>query len=319
MRDPWQLLSRKWEYSMCSLPVVVGVLILLFQGWLTESLTLAIVPEAGAIQDERAFGTRFVLLSGAALVYSLICLVASLYYGLRLRAIRRRPDAPPASWTPVWLLVASSTLFFGCYFLFPEILSLSAVTLKPTLDLYNQSTDVTSAMGLRGVLLAAIPALFGGLAAIMSAAHAALATKGALASFCAEEDGSRRRVESALREVLNGMLVLSVALIGSVVLVTLHVHAHAPLLPDHLQGQYEQFASFVSVFWGLGLTVVAASTCMPQLGALLHLRRLGAVVTDPTRYETARSAMAERLEMALAIFGPFLIAFLGWVAERVLT
>lgn len=303
---------------MCSLPVFVGLFVLLFQGWLTDELVRAIVPEASPIHDQRAFATRFVLLSGAALIYSLVCIASILYYALRVRSIRQAPGAPDFSWIPVWLLAASSVLFFGCYFLFPEVLSISAVTLKPTLDLYEQHTSVTSTIGARGVLLVSIPSLFGVVAAILSAVHGSLTTKGALVRFGADRKASHRAVEPAHREVLNGMMALSVVLIGSVLLVTLHVHAHAPLLPEDLRPQYEHFASFVSVFWGIALTIVAASACVPQLFALLYLRRLVAASGEPLRNETGRSALVEKLEMGLSVFGPFMVAFLGWLAERVL-
>lgn len=303
---------------MCSLPVFVGVFVLVLQGWLTDELLHAIVPDASPIHDERTFATRFVLLSGAALIYSLVCIAAVVYYTLRVRSLRRVPGAPDLSPIPVWLLAAASVLFFVCYFLFPEILTISAVTLKPTLDLYEQHTSVTSTIGLRGVALVSVPSLFGVVAAILNAIHGSLATKGALVRVGADRKAFHQAVESAHREVLNGMMVLSAVLVGSVLLVTLHVQAHASLLPEDLLPQYLHFASFVSVFWGIGLTIVAASACVPQLLALLHARRLAVADGVPLTKRTGRSALVEKLEMSLSVLGPFLVAFLGWLAERVL-
>ena len=215
-------------------------------------------------------------------------------------------------------LAAPSVLFFGCYFLFPEVLRISTITLKPTLDLYEQHTSVTSTIGLRGLALVSIPSLLGVVAAIMSSIHGSLATKGALVGVGADRKAFRQTVESAHREVLNGVMVLSTTLVGSVLLVTLHVHAHASLLPEALLPQYQHFASFVSVFWGIGLTIVAASACVPQLLVLVQLRRLAAPGGELPANETGRSAVVEKLEMGLSVFGPFLVAFLGWLAERVL-
>ena len=303
---------------MCFLPAFVGVLVLVFQGWLTEEVVHAIVPDASPIHDQRTFATRFVLLSGAALIYSLVCIGAVVYYASRVRSLRQAPGAPSISAIPVCLLAAASVLFFVCYFLFPEILTISAVTLKPTLDLYGPHAIVTSTMGLRGVALVSIPSFFGVVAAILNAIHGSLASKGALGRVGADRKAFLRAVESAHREVLNGMMVLGAVLVGSVLLVTLHVQAHASLLPEGLLPQYAHFASFVSVFWGIGLTIVAASACVPQLLALLLARRLAAADGEPIPKQTSRSALVEKLEMGLSVFGPFLVAFLGWLAERVL-
>ena len=103
-------------------------------------------------------------------------------------------------------------------------------------------------------------------------------------------------------------------LVASVLLVTLHVHAHGPLYGAGRVGLPPgEFASFVSVVWGIGLSIIAALIYVP------HLVRLGHAERDATTGVAAADGaggprgtpLLQKVEMALAIFGPLIIAVLA--------
>ena len=113
------------------------------------------------------------------------------------------------------------------------------------------------------------------------------------------------------------MVVLSGVLVASVLLVSLHVHAHTPLYGASASVAQAEFANLVSVVWGIGLTILAALTYVPHLVLLGYAGRSALAGPATAGAEGPRGApLLQKVEMALAIFGPLIIAVLAESLDR---
>ena len=117
------------------------------------------------------------------------------------------------------------------------------------------------------------------------------------------------------------MVVLSAVLVASVLLVSLHVHAHGPLYGGSASAPHAEFANFVSVVWGIGLSIVVALIYAPHLVLLGYGGRSApAGVADADRADGPLGApLFQKVQMALAIFGPVIIAVLARSLDRLLS
>ena len=118
--------------------------------------------------------------------------------------------------------------------------------------------------------------------------------------------------------LLNGMVVVSGVLVASVLLVSLHVHAHGPLYGAGAAGAHAEFANFVSVVWGIGLSIIVALIYVPHLVLVGYAGR-SALARVPAADGTdgpRGTSLLQKVEMALAIFGPLIIAVLAGALDR---
>lgn len=78
--------------------------------------------------------------------------------------------------------------------------------------------------------------------------------------------------------------------------------------------------TFVVVVWGIGLSVIAALIYLPHLVLLGHAGRSApAAVAGADRADRPQGApLLQKVEMALAIFGPVIIAVLARSLDRLL-
>ena len=111
--------------------------------------------------------------------------------------------------------------------------------------------------------------------------------------------------------LLNGMVVVSGVLVASVLLVSLHVHAHGPLYGAGASAAHAEFANFVSVVWGIGLSIIVALIYVPHLVLLEYAGQsapAGTAAADRADGPRRTASLFQKVQMALAIFGPVIIA-----------
>ena len=310
-----------WEWSILFLPGAAVLLLVLSQLWITDGLAGAIAPPAAGAGEVREFARGFIQISAATLVYVLICLAAIQYFWREVRAATGADQSAGRSRAVGGCCVAVGV--FGAalavmHTFFPSFFAISRITLEPTIGAYGAATDAIGVSRLHGQLLALAPNLAGVAAAVMGSFHTALVTRSAVA----EADGSPERSGAAPGEVpaslLNGMVVLSAVLVASVLLVSLHVHAHGPLYGAGAAVAHAEFANFVSAVWGIGLSVIAALIYVPHLVLLGYAGRsaLAGVAATGRADGPRRAPLLQKLEMALAIFGPLIIAVLARTLDR---
>lgn len=315
----WAFRDR-WEWSILFLPGAAFLLLLLSQLWITDGLARAVAPPLPAAGDGPSFARGFVQISAAALIYGLICLAAVQYFWREIGVAHR--SQPKRLYSPVVAVCCALIGVFGAaltvvHALDPSFFAISKVTLEPTIGAYGPATEAIGVSRLRGQLLVLLPNLAGIAAAVMGSLHAALVTKAAVADGNGGSGGNRAVPGGVPASLLNGMLVLSAVLIASVVLVTLHVHAHAPLYGAGASAAHEEFASFVAVVWGIGLSLIAALIYLPHL-VLLGIAGRTAAAGSPVGEGGSgprRAALLQKVEMALAIIGPVIIGVLTRVLE----
>lgn len=305
-----------WEWSILSLPVAAFLLLLMSQLWITDGMARAIAPPATGVEDVGEFARGFLQISAVTLVYVLICLAAMLYFWREVRAATRatlsagrRPAV--GAWCAAIGVFGAALIVVHTFF--PSFFAISRITLAPTIGAYGASTEAIGITRLHGQLLAFAPNLAGIAVAVMGSFHAALVTTKAVADAGRTPERNGATPGGVPASLLSGMVVLSVVLVASVLLVTLHVQVHRPLFGAGASAAHAAFASFVSIVWGIGLSIIAALIYVP------HLVRLGnAGQTAPAEAAAAARAGAPRgasvlqkAEMALAIFGPLIIAVLA--------
>ena len=309
-------LRDHWEWSILFLPVAVFLLFLLSQLWITDRLAGAIAPLATGPGDVREFARGFIQISAVTLVYILICLAAIQYFWCEVRAAAGTD--PSAGRGPAVGASCAAIGVFGAvlavvHTFSPSFFAISRITLEPTLSAYGSATDAIGISRLHGQLLALAPNLAGVAVAVMGSFHAALVTSRAVADANRAPERNGGSPGAGPGSLLNGMLVLSVVLVASVLLVTLHVHAHGPLYGAGASDAHGEFANFVSVVWGIGLSTIAALIYVP------HLVRLGYADRSATTGVAAAdfadgprgTPLLQKVEMALAIFGPVIIGVLA--------
>ena len=302
-----------WEWSVLFLPVAVFLLLLLSQLWITDRLAGAIAPPAAGPGAAPEFARGFIQISAVTLVYVLLCLAAILYFWREVRAAAGTD--PGAGRGPAVGAACAAIGGFGAalaviHTFIPSFFAISRITLEPTLAAYGAATDAIGISRVHGRLLALAPNLAGVGVAVLGSFHAALVTSRAVADGDRAPEGNGATPGGVPPSLLNGMVVLSVVLVASVLLVTLHVHAHGPLYGAGAAAAHGEFAGFVSVVWGIGLSTIAALIYVP------HLVRLGAadraaIAEDATAEAAAGrrgASLLQKAEMALAIFGPLIIA-----------
>ena len=289
---------------------------MLSQGWITDGLARAIAPQAAGPAEVGEFARGFIQISAVTLVYILVCLAAIQYFWRNVRAVagtdlsagRRRAMGACGAVIGVFgvALIVIHTFF-------PSFFAISRVTLEPTIAAYGAATDAIGITRLHGQLLAFAPNLAGVATAVIGSFHAALVTRRAVAEANRAPAGNGATPGGVPASLLNGMVVVSAILVASVLMVTLHVHAHGPLYGAGGADPHGEFASFVSIVWGIGLSLVAALIYLPHLVRLGYAGRsasAGEAAAD--RADAPRGAsLVQKVEMALAIFGPLIIAVLA--------
>ena len=315
-------LRSRWAWSILILPAAVFVLLMLSQLWITDGLAGAIAPPAAGSAEVREFARGFLQISALTLAYILICLAAIQYFwrevraaGAELSAGRRR--AVGACCAAIGGFGAALAVV---HTFFPSFFAISRITLEPTIGAYGAATDAIGISRLQGQLLALAPNLAGVAAAVMGSLHAALVTRRAVAEAgpAPVEDGATP--DGVPPSLLNGMVVVSGVLVASVLLVSLHVHAHGPLYGAGAPAAHAEFANFVSVVWGIGLSLVVALIYVPHLVRLGYAGRsalAGAAAADGANGPRG-APLFQKVEMALAIFGPVIIAVLARTLDRLL-
>ena len=316
-------LRSRWEWSILILPAAVFVLLLLSQLWITDGLAGAIAPAAAGPAEVREFARGFLQISALTLAYILICLAAIQYFWREVRgdatadlsaADRRAVGAACAAIGGFGAALAVVHTFF------PSFFAVSRITLAPTIGAYGAATDSIGISKLHGQLLALAPNLAGVAAAVMGSLHAALVTRRAVAEAGPAPVADGATPDGVPASLLNGMVVVSAVLVASVLLVSLHVHAHGPLYGARDPAAHAEFANFVSVVWGIGLSLVVALIYVPHLVRLGYAGRsalAGAATADGA--DGPRGApLFQKVEMALAIFGPVIIAVLARTLDRLL-
>ena len=292
------------------------MLLVLSQLWITDGLAGVIAPPAAGPEEPGEFARGFVQISAVTLVYVLVCLAAIQYFWREVRAAAST-DLGTGSRRAVGACCAAIGTFAAAlavvHTFFPSFFAISRITLEPTIGAYGAATDAIGITRLHGQLLALAPNLAGIAVAVMGSFHAALVTRRAVAHGDRAPEGNGATPGGVPASLLNGMVVLSVVLVASVLLVTLHVHAHGPLYGAGAAEAHGEFASFVSIVWGIGLSVIAALIYVPHLVRLGYAGRsapAGAATGD--RAAAPRGAsLVQKVEVALAIFGPLIIAVLA--------
>ena len=307
-------IRNRWEWSILFLPGAAFLLLVLSQLWITDGMAAAIAPPPAGPGDAAEFARGFLQISAVTLVYVLICLAAILYFwrevragaGADLSAGRRRVVGACCA-----AIGGFGAALAAVHTFFPSVFAISTITLEPTLGAYGAATDAVGISRLHGQLLALAPNLAGVAAAVMASLHAALVTRQATAQAESAPEGNGLTPGGVPPSLLNGMLVLSVVLVASVLLVSLHVHAHGPLYGAGASAQAE-FAEFVSMVWGIGLSVLAALIYVPHLVRLAVAARSAPAGAAAGRPDGRRGAsLVQKVEVALAIFGPLIIAVLA--------
>ena len=316
-------LRNHWEWSILFLPVAAFVLLVLSEVWITDGLAKAIAPPAAGAGDVREFARGFIQISAVTLVYVLICLAAMQHLWREVRAAAAT-DPSAGSGRAARVACAAIGAFGAALILIhtfsPSSFAISRITLEPTIGAYGAATEAIGISRLRGQLLALAPNLAGVAAAVMGSLHAAVVTKRALAEADRAPERNDTSPGGVPASLLNGMVILSAVLVASVLLVTLHVHAHGPLYGAEASAAQEEFANFVVVVWGIGLSVIAALIYVPHLVVLGHAGRFApAGVGGADRADGPQGApLFQKVEMALAIFGPVIIAVLARSLDRLL-
>ena len=312
-----------WEWSVLCLPVAAFLLLVLSQVWITDGLARAIAPPAAGPTKVGEFARGFIQISAVTLVYVLICLAAIQYFwrdvravaGMDLSAGRRR--AMSACGAVIGVFGAALIVI---HTFFPSFFAISRITLEPTIAAYGAATDPIEISRLHGQLLALAPNLAGVATAVIGSFHAALVTRRAVAEAHRAPEGNGPTPGEVPAPLLNGMVVVSGVLVASVLMVTLHVHAHGPLYGAGASDAQAEFANFVSVTWGIGLSVIAALIYLPHLVLLGYAGRPApAGVAAADRTDGPQGApLFQKVQMALAIFGPVIIAVLARSLDRLL-
>ncbi|MDE2660841.1 MAG: hypothetical protein OXI45_11605 [Acidobacteriota bacterium] len=321
-RPDGRAFRSRWDWSILVLPAAVLLLLLLSQLWITDGLAEAIAPTMTGPAEVGEFARGFIQISGVTLVYILICLAAIQYFWREIRAAagtnlsagrRRALGACCAAISAFGAALAVIHTFF------PSFFAVSRITLEPTIGAYGAPTDSIGISKLHGQLLALAPNLAGVAAAVMGSLHAALVTRRAVAEAgpAPVEDGATP--DGVPASLLNGMVVVSAILVASVLLVSLHVHAHGPLYGADAATAQSEFANFVSVVWGIGLSIVVALIYLPQLVRLGYAGRSALAGAAADRADGPRGApLFQKVQMALAVFGPVIIAVLARTLDRLL-
>ena len=312
---------NQWEWSILFLPVAAFLLLLMSQLWITDGMARAIAPPATGAGDVGEFVRGFLQISAVTLVYVLICLAAMQYFWREVRAATRT-DLGAGRGRAVGACCAAIGVFGAAlaviHTFFPSLFAISRITLEPTIGAYGAATDAVGITRLHGQLLALAPNLAGIAAAVMGSLHAAVVTRSAVAEADRSPEGNGAAPGGVPASLLNGMVVVSGVLVASVLLVSLHVHAHGPLYGAGAADAHAEFANFVSVIWGLGLTIIVALIYVPHLVLLGYAGRsatTGVPAADGTDGPRGTS-LFQKIEMALAIFGPLIIAVLAGALDR---
>lgn len=312
-----------WEWSILFLPGAAFLLLVVSQLWITDGLARAIAPQATGPAEVGEFARGFIQISAVTLVYILICLAAIQYFW---REIRAATGADPSAGCSRAASAACAAIGgFGAALIvihtfFPSVFAISRITLEPTIGAYGAATDAIGISRLHGQLLALAPNLAGVATAVIGSFHAALVTRSAVADVDRAPEGNGAAPGEVPAPLLNGMVVVSGVLVASVLMVSLHVHAHGPLYGAGASDAQAEFANFVAVVWGIGLTIIAALIYVPHLVLLGYAGRsapAGVAGADGAE-GPQRAPLFQRVQMALAIFGPVIIALLTKSLDRLL-
>ena len=314
-------LRDHWEWSVLFLPVAAFLLLALSQGWITDGLARAIAPHAAGPAEVAEFARGFIQISAVTLVYILICLAAIQYFWRDVRAVAGadlsagRHRALGACGAVIGLFGAALIVI---HTFFPSFFAISRITLEPTIAAYGTATDAIGITRVHGQLLAFAPNLAGVATAVIGSFHAALVTRRAVAGADRTPEGNGATPGEVPAPLLNGMVVVSGVLVASVLMVTLHVHAHGPLYGAAASDAQAEFASFVSVTWGIGLSLIAALIYVPHLALLGYAGQPAPAAAADGADGPAGAPLFQKVQMALAIFGPVIIAVLARSLDRLL-
>ena len=310
----WKSVVAKWHWSMYSLPLVLVVFLGAIQVLVPADLADKVQPTPAAAVNLSSFARALVQIVGASVVYCFVCLTAISYFARETHAILKSTDTEATNRLVMCHFAVLCFFAIGLCVLYvccPSVLVASRVTFEPTLGTYEYTMNV-GFKKIHGQLLTLVPSVLGSVTGIVSILHAASATRRAILVYCKTIVGDRNATDDTGNPLLGGMMVLALVLVASVLLVSFHVHAHGAFFG---RASHEEFATFVSVFWGVGLSVVAAAVYVPHLVVLGWVRR-----RDPVRRgtETGRAVIVERTEMTLSILGPLFAVFVSWVIENLL-
>lgn len=313
-------LRDHWEWSILFLPGAAFLLLLLSQLWITDGLAGAIAPPAPGSGEVGEFARAFIQTSAVTLVYVLICLAATQYFWREVRAAAG-PDLSAGRRRAASACCAAIGVFGAAlaaiHTFFPSFFAISRITLEPTIGAYGAATDAIGISRVHGQLLALAPNLAGVATAVMGSSHAALVTRRAVAEVDGAPEESGVTPGEVPASLLNGMVVVSGVLVASVLLVSLHVHAHGPLYGAGAADAQAEFANFVSVVWGIGLSIIVALIYVPHL-VLLGCAGRSAPAGTAAADEPQGAPLFQKVQMALAIFGPVIIAVLARSLDRLL-
>ncbi|MCY3745631.1 MAG: hypothetical protein OXH05_05315 [Acidobacteria bacterium] len=313
-------LRNHWEWSILFLPGAAFLLLVLSQLWITDGLARAIAPQATGPADVGEFARGFIQLSAVTLVYILICLAAIQYFWREIRAATGADPSAGRSRAACAAIGGFGAALIVIHTFFPSVFAISRITLEPTMSAYGPATDAIGITRLHGQLLALAPNLAGVATAIMGSFHAALVTRKAVAQADGAPEGNGAIPGEVPASLLNGMVVVSGVLVASVLLVSLHVHGHGPLYGAGALEAQAEFANFVSVAWGIGLTIIVALIYVPHLVLLGHAgRSAAAAVPAADHADGPRGApLFQKVQVALAFFGPVIIGVLIRSLDRLL-
>ena len=291
------------------------------QVWITDGLARAIAPQATGPAEVGEFARSFIQISAVTLVYILICLAAIQYFWRDVRAAAGTEMSASSRRSAGVCSVAIGVFGAGLaaiHTFFPSFLAVSRITLEPTIAAYGAATDAIGITRLHGQLLALAPNLAGVAVAVTGSFHAALVTRSAAAQADRAPEGHGATPGGVPASLLNGMVVVSAVLVASVLLVSLHVRVHGPLYGVGGSAAHAEFAGFVSIVWGIGLSIIAALIYLPHLILLGYAGRsaLAGVAAADCADEPSGTSLVQKLEVALAIFGPLIIAVLARSLDR---
>ena len=309
-------LRTRWEWSILFLPGAAFLLLVASQLWISDGLAAVIAPQPAGAEDLGEFARGFIQISAVTLVYVLVCVAAILYFWREIRAAAstgRSDGGRRAVGVCCAAIGGLGAALVAIHTFFPSFFAISRITLEPTIGAYGAATEGIGITRLHGQLLAFAPNLAGIAVAVVGSFHAALITTSAVAETFRDPEGSAAASGGVPPSLLNGMVVLSVVLVASVLLVTLHVRVHGPLYGSGASAAHGEFASFVSIVWGIGLSFIAALIYVPHLVRLRYAGRSApAEAAAADRAGAPRGAsLVQKVEMALAIFGPLIIAVLA--------
>ena len=276
------------------------------------------------------FAPQVLAFSGLVGLYIFVCAAALLYFCAKIKceltSITKRTGNANLGVSLI-LAVSVSLILAVCipilyvfgnhipillYVFGDNFLRLSQITLSP-IELYAYSThNICEAMRYhllwdelnRGRLLVILPWLVGTITGTCGALHAALVTKNAI--------GNANKVDGAFRELVTGMMVLSVILVSSVLLVSVYGHMHCYLF--HIHTAYEKFVHAITVFWGATLTATVILVYMP------HLLRLNNMAGGTQRQDSKKTKGSEafnKIGIIFSIIAPLLVAFLTEFLENI--